>query len=269
MNKIERGIGVVVPSSNRTVERVTETILARFPELGACYARIPYWADNRKGGQRPDAYDLDALLTATELLSHAEVELICWNGTKGAALGFEPDRELLSTVTARTGIPAVSTALATLDILSRLDLTRIALVSPGTEEGLATIARGFAGAGIEVVGHHCFGVVDNFSCAAIPSATLAEHAEKLARTTPAQTVLIWNTNGRGLKAMVEVESKVDVPVFDSTSIGVWACLDALGIDTAPAADLGSLFRLPERGALRTEARQADQSRPQAARPRRA
>jgi maleate isomerase len=246
MIDIERGVGVLVPSSNRTVERVTETIFARFPELGACYARIPYWGDNRSGGQKADGYDFDALLTAAELLAHAKVELICWNGTKGAALGFEPDRQLFSAIADKTGIPGVSTALATLDILSRLDISRVAIVSPGTEEGLAVIERGFAGAGIELVGHHCFGVVDNFTCATISSETLGEQAERLARTTCAGAVLIWNTNGRGLRAMAQVEQKVDISVFDSTSIGVWACLDALGIDMAPAADLGSLFRLPKR-----------------------
>jgi maleate isomerase len=243
MSEIERGIGVIVPSSNRTVERVTEAILAHFPELGASYARIPYWGDNRSGGQKADGYDFEALMTAVELLAHAKVELICWNGTKGAALGFEPDRQLLSTIKEKIGIPAVTTALATLDILSRLKISRVALVSPGTEEGIAVIKKGFAGAGIEVVGHHCFGVLDNFACAALSSATLGEHAEILATTTPAEAVLIWNTNGRGLRAMAPVEQKLDIPVFDSTSIGVWACLDALGIDTSPAAELGSLFRL--------------------------
>jgi maleate isomerase len=246
MTGLERGIGIAVPSSNRTVERVTETILARFPEVGACYARIPLWGDGRSGGQRADAYDVDAVLAAAELLAHARIELFCWNGTKGAALGFDPDRQLLAILREKTGLPGVSTALATLDLLGRLGIRRVGLVSPGTEAALLGIARGFTGAGIEVVGHRCFDVVDNFACAAIPTATLADHAEDLARTTPAEAVLIWNTNARGLKAMAEVEARVDIPILDSTSIGVWACLDALGIDTGPAADLGRLFRVPGR-----------------------
>jgi maleate isomerase len=246
MNGLERGIGVVVPSSNRTVERVTETILAHFPGVAACYARIPLWGDGRTGGQRSDAYDIEAVVAAADLLAHARVELLCWNGTKGASLGFDPDRAFLADLHARTGIPGVSTALATLDLLERLGRSRIAIVSPGTEAAMQGISRGFASQGIEVVASRCLDVVDNFACAEIPAATLAMHARELAETTSAEVALIWNTNARGLAAMAEVEAAVDIPIFDSTAIGVWACLDAMQIDTAPAAALGSLFRVPVR-----------------------
>ena len=244
MQGLERGIGVLVPSSNRTVERVTEAILRHFPEVGACYARIPLWGDGRAGGQRSDAYDTGPILEAAELLAHAKVERLCWNGTKGAGLGFGADRELLAAAEERTGIAGVSTALATLDLLQRVGAQRIGIVSPGTEAAMARIRSGFEGAGVGVVATRCLDVVDNFACAAIPAETLADHARDLARMAGVEVVLIWNTNARGLAAMAPVEAETGVKVFDSTAIGVWACLDALGIDPRPAAAFGSLFLTP-------------------------
>jgi maleate isomerase len=246
MEGLERGIGVLVPSSNRTVERVTEAILGRVPGIAACYARIPLYGDGRSGGQRGDGYDVAPILEAADLLAHARVELICWNGTKGAGLGFAPDHELLQALGERTGIAGVSTALATLDLLARWGVRRIGLLSPGTEAAVDGIARGFATREIEVVARRAMGVTDNFACAALSPHLLAEEALALARSPAVEAVLIWNTNARGFGAMADVEAQVDVPVFDSCAIGVWACLDALGVVTDPLADLGRLFRTRRR-----------------------
>ncbi|MEO1019230.1 MAG: hypothetical protein AAFY56_16295 [Pseudomonadota bacterium] len=239
---LECGIGVIVPSSNRTVERVTETVLARFDGLAACYARIPLWGDARAGGQNPNAYDFPPILEATEQLAHAKVELLCWNGTKGASIGFDPDRELAAALTKSTGIKAVSTALATLDLFDLLNIHKVALIIPGRETLAELIAEQFGLRGIDIVAKGWLGVTDNFACAEVPPSELARMVREQVQASDAQAALIFNTNARGLTIMAPLEQELSIPVLDSTAIGVWACLRALDIDPRPAADLGQLFR---------------------------
>ena len=85
-------IGQLVPSSNRTVERTVEALLAGYPDWGACYARIPFHPDGT--GQPAQGYDLPPIQAAVELLRDAGVAAISWNGTKGCWDGFQVDRDL-------------------------------------------------------------------------------------------------------------------------------------------------------------------------------
>ncbi|MDB5373596.1 MAG: Asp/Glu/hydantoin racemase, partial [Belnapia sp.] len=125
-----RAIGQLVPSSNRTVERTVEALLAGFPDWGACYARIPFRPDGT--GQPAHGYDLPPIRAAVELLRDSGVEAISWNGTKGCWDGFQVDRDLAAELAPLAGCPVVSVSLDTLTILGRLGARRIGLVAPGT-----------------------------------------------------------------------------------------------------------------------------------------
>ena len=70
------------------------------------------------------------MLDASTLLSHALPDVICWNGTKGGALGFEVDLRLTADITAATGLPATTSALSILDALNLLEALRIVLITP-------------------------------------------------------------------------------------------------------------------------------------------
>lgn len=235
----ERAFGVIVPSSNRVVERTTEAVIARFPGLAACYARIPLWGAG--AGQPSDAYDVASLDEAIRMISHAQVELICWNGTKGAGLGFTPDRDFCAAIKERTGIPMVSTALATLDVLRLLRAERIALVSPIPLEALKNMARHFGRQGFAMSSLHAMGLTDNFAFSTVPPEEIAQAVRSVHAESRPDAILIFNTNVRGLSVMAPLEAELGVPVIDSTATGVWAALTAMGIDPTPAETLGSLF----------------------------
>ncbi len=59
----------------------------------------------------------------------------------------------------------------------------------------------------------------------------------------AGAVLIWSTNLPGLALVPALEAELGLPVPDSASIGVRACLDALGVDKRPMLRLGLMFEL--------------------------
>lgn len=86
---------------------------------------------------------MPAVLAAAEMLSHAEVEAICWNGTKGAIDGFQVDRDPCAAASERFGIPVTSVSPDAGDPEGRLDARRIALI-PGAGRALPFIGERFA-----------------------------------------------------------------------------------------------------------------------------
>jgi maleate isomerase len=228
----DRAIGTILPSSNRVVERATAAILAPFPDIDACFTRISYHGHGN--GQPADAYDLPSFLAAGDLLAHAGVGVVCWNGTRGAALGFTPDRELCDRLSQRTGLPAVTTALATLDLLKAMGPRGVAIVSQGTDAEGAVIVEQFRKHDIDIVAERHLGITDNFAAARTPPSRLAEHVADMVRTNDADAILIWSTNLPGHAIADALEESLGIPVLDSAAIGVRASLQVgFGVGVAP------------------------------------
>ena len=232
-------IGVIAPSSNRVVERVALDLLSLIQGVDVCFARIPYFGNGQ--GQPDGRYDEEPFLAAAETLAQARVDVICWNATRGAALGFDPDRALSARITQRTGLPVVTTALATLDVFRRFRIRRIALVTHGTPEQGAAFKTRFLEQGIETGAELHLGFDDNFAAARADPQQIVAFAKESAASGNIDAVLIWSTNLPGHAFAAELEEEIGRPVMDSAAIGVWAALHALNLDTRPAASRGRLF----------------------------
>jgi maleate isomerase len=235
-----RAIGVILPSSNRIVERVTRDILSLIPDIDACFARIPYFGDGE--GQPPGRYDEQPFLAAAELLTHARVDALCWNATRGAMLGFAPDRALSAHITQHTGLPVATTALAALDVFQSFRISRIALVTHGAAEQGEMVKQRFQEQGIETGAALHLGFTDNFAAALVEPERIVGFAKACATKGGVDAILIWSTNLPGHAFAAALEEEIGMPVLDSAAIGIWAALRALGVDTRPAASRGLLFR---------------------------
>ncbi len=229
-------IGTVLPSSNRMVERVLGTILPLFPEVDGCVGRIPYWGQGV--GQLADGYDLGSFREAARLLGHAGVGVVCWNGTRGAALGLAQDEALAAAMGEAAGCAGITTVMATVKVLERLGVRRVGMVAQGPMEAATAHAAGLS---VEVVGLRGLGIRDNAAASTVEPGAIAGLVREVA--AEAEAVLIWSTNLPGLPLVPGLEAELGVPVLASASIGVWACPDALGVDKRPAARLGRLFAL--------------------------
>lgn len=232
-----QAIGSIVPSSNRVVERTLAAVLGHFPALDSCVARIPY--DGAGLGQPADGYDAESYRHAAWQLGHAKVGVVCWNGTRGATLGRAAERALVARLAEAAGCPATTAFLATTTLLDRLDARRLAFVMPGDPGQAAQAAAGLGGAMVAARG---LGLTDNHAAAAAPPARIAALARELAAARP-EAILIWSTNLPGVGVMAPLEAELGIPVIDSAAAGVWGCLEAMGVPTAPAAPLGRIFRL--------------------------
>ncbi|WP_137176755.1 aspartate/glutamate racemase family protein [Roseomonas sp. AR75] len=230
-------IGTITPSSNRTVERTLAAILPLFPGVDSCVARITYYGPGI--GQPKDGYDAEPYRHAAWQLGHAAVGVVCWNGTRGAGLGLDADHALCATMADAAGCVATTASLGTMTLLDRFEARRIGFVTPGDSAYAEEAAAGF---GRVMAGARTLGLKDNLASAAVPPARIAEMTRELAAAERPDAILLWSTNLPGWEVMATLEAELGIPVIDSAAAGVWACLDALGIDMAPAAHLGRMFR---------------------------
>ena len=229
-------IGNIIPSSNRVAERTVAGIMTLFPLMDSCVSRITYYGAGI--GQPADGYAEEAYRLAAWQLGHAGVDVVCWNGSRGATLGLAADRALALTMARAAGCVATTTALAAMAVLEAFGARRIGMIVPGAA---ADAAPAVAGLGRELAGARGLGLVDNQASAAVPASRIMALARDIAAGHRPDAILIWSTNLPGLAAVAPLEAELGIPVLDAAAIGVWACLAAIGADLAPAARLGRLF----------------------------
>ncbi|KFC75948.1 hypothetical protein FG93_00088 [Bosea sp. LC85] len=217
-----RAIGLIVPSSNRVVERVAARLLAGTPEIDCCIARVPYGgivAAGPSGGYRLEPFD-----SAATLLEEAGVDTICWSATRGAALGFAVDRDLCRRIEDETGIPAVTTALATVERLSVTPCGRVGLITQGDEAESLHVAGQFRRGGVDILDHLWLGITNNLHAAHLAGDTLLREARTLAARSGLDTILVWSTNLSGYAARLAADPASDPAILDAAEIGINAAL---------------------------------------------
>jgi maleate isomerase len=233
----ERFIGVITPSGNTVVERVTMAILREFEGITPLFSRTPVFGES---DPYPDSYGVDDMLTAARLLAHAKPDVLLWNGSKGAKIGVQHDRDYVRRVQDETGLPATTSILALDDLLRSRGLMRVAIVSPYDAEYQQGLVEAYRAAGFEVVAERHRALKDNISFASIPADAIAGMVREAASHKP-DAVLTLCTNFPAATVIPAIEAETGIPMFDSVSIGVWHALRMAGIDTAPAGAWGRVF----------------------------
>jgi hypothetical protein len=150
-------LGMLTPSSNTVLEPVSARIVAALPQISLHASRFhvtQIGLDATAIGQFDDA----PILAAAELLAHAKVDVIAWNGTSASWLGLDRDRDLVARIEAATGIPASTCMLGFFDLFRALGVKRLGLVTPYTRDVQEKIAAVYAGEGVEVVSERHLGI---------------------------------------------------------------------------------------------------------------
>src|SRR5712691_11715665 len=104
-------LGMLTPSSNTVLEPVTASMVAALPEVSAHFSCFKVTEIALSEGALAQ-FDDSEILRAAELLAHAKVDVIGWNGTSSGWLGFEADIRLCERITSATGIAATTSMLA-------------------------------------------------------------------------------------------------------------------------------------------------------------
>jgi maleate isomerase len=237
-------LGMLTPSSNTVLEPVTSAMLAGMPEVSAHFSRFKVTEislSNRAHRQ----FDPAPILAAAHLLADARVQVIAWNGTSAAWLGFDTDERLCRSITAATGIPATTSMLALNEILAREGVSRLGLVTPYLDQIQAKIMENYAGLGLRCVAERHLNDPGNFSFSEIGLSTIAEMVRDVARAKP-QAIAIVCTNLRAAPLVEALERETGILILDSIAVAVWKSLRLAGVEPHGVHGWGRLFQTVDR-----------------------
>lgn len=233
-------LGMLTPSSNTVLEPVTTAIIAGLPEVSAHFGRFRV-TEIALSGSALAQFDDAPILAAAELLSHAKVDVIAWNGTSSGWLGFEADERLCRRITEATGIPATTSMLALNELLALMGVKRLGYVTPYTDDVQARIVANYAALGHGCAGERHLGLRDNFSFAEVEEETLRAMARAVAAERPEALAVIC-TNLRAAPLAEGLEAELGLPVLDTIATAVWGSLRLAGVDPRRVTGWGQLFR---------------------------
>jgi maleate isomerase len=234
-------LGMLTPSSNTTLEPVTAAMLASLPSVSVHFSRFRV-TEIALTGDALAQFDDRPILAAAELLAHAKVDVIAWNGTSSGWLGFDADRRLCERIEATTGIRASTSMLALNEILAATGVKRFGLVTPYIDAVQRRIVANYATLGITCDAERHLGIQDNFAFAAVPPATLTAMIRAVAAEKP-DAIGVICTNLPAAALVAELEAETGIPIYDTIATVVWKSLKLAGADPSGVTGWGRVFAI--------------------------
>jgi maleate cis-trans isomerase len=236
-----RRLGVIVPASNTNAE--PDCLLLAPAGLTLHVTRsggydveaIPDSAEMRRFARQ-------ALDQQLQLLVDARVELIAYACTSATLSdGPEFDAAFCAEITAKSGLPAVTTAGALVEATRDLGATRVAFTSPYVAKLAQESVEFLQKCGIDVVNQLGF----ERELSSLEQNRLSPqdaYRMGLAADHPqAELLVISCTDYRALEAVPALEQALGKPVVTSNSALMYVCLKRLGIEMRDVEAGGYLF----------------------------
>jgi maleate isomerase len=233
-------IGMLTPSSNTALEPATYGLLAAMPEMTAHFSRFTV-TEIALSASALGQFQQGPILGAAELLAHAKVDVICWNGTSATWLGFDSDKALTQSITESTGIPASTAVLALNTLLRRMGAQRIGLVTPYVDDVQTKIMANYEASGWSCVAERHAGRRDNFSFAEIPAAEIEAMILEVGAARP-DAIGVICTNMDATRLVPQIEARLGIPVLDSIACTLWGAIETLQLDKTALQQAGMMFR---------------------------
>jgi len=227
-------LGVIIPSSNTTVEHEFTTALYG-SNVSLHTARI-HLNDVTIEGLEAMELETEA---AAKLLKDADVDLAvfaCTSGSLFKGLGY--DAFVAKQVSDAAGCPAITTSGAVISALKKLKARRISLATPYIAEVNMWEIDFLEKNGFEVVKTQALGITENLKTGRL-SLDDATALALSANSSLADVVFVSCTNFRTFQAIPLLETQLKKPVISSNSATLWAALNAM--ETKIQANLGKLF----------------------------
>jgi maleate isomerase len=234
-------LGMLTPSSNTTLEPITAAMLTALPQVSAHFSRFRV-TEIALTSDALAQFDDRPILAAAELLAHAKVDAIAWNGTSSGWLGFDADHRLCERIGAATGIRTTTSMLALNEVLAATGVKRFGLVTPYIDTVQHRIIANYATLGITCNAERHLGIQDNFAFAEVSPTTLTEMIHAVAATKP-DAIGIICTNLCAAPLVAALEAVTEIPIYDTIATAVWKSLRLAGADPAGVTGWGRLFTL--------------------------
>ncbi|MEW9669430.1 aspartate/glutamate racemase family protein [Ammoniphilus sp. 3BR4] len=240
--KEPKKIGMLTPSSNTILEPVCSRMLHDVPEVTCHYGRF----EVTKISLEQDAlaqFNFEPMLHAAELLAHAEVDVIAWNGTSGGWLGFDVDQELCAAITRRTGIPATTSMLAQMEAFKAHNIQSLHLVTPYIPEINQLITEQYKKhGGIETIKMEGCAQTVNRSFSQVDQSRI-ENMIQAVSASPADALSVVCTNFPAVNRVEYYEDTYGLTMYDTINVLIWQCLKMVDVDPQKVKGWGRLFQI--------------------------
>lgn len=233
-------LGMLTPSSNTVLEPVSAAMLSGTPDVTVHFSRFKV-TEIALSDQANSQFNLYEIMRAAELLAHAKVDTIVWNGTSGSWLGFNHDEALCERIKATTGIIASTSSLAFREIFQRTNARSVGLVTPYLDDVQTKIMNNYAASGFACSAERHLRLQDNYSFGTVSEDTIADMVRDVTQKG-CDAVAIVCTNMRGAGIADRLERELGVPIYDSIAATVWKSLLLVGEDPRKLASWGQMFR---------------------------
>jgi maleate isomerase len=232
-------LGMLTPSSNTTLEPVTTAMVAGLDEVSVHFSRFRV-TEIALSDDALAQFDDSAILAAAELLAHAKVDVIAWNGTSAGWLGFEADERLCRRIETATGIRAGTSMLALNEILAATGVKRLGLVTPYIAPIQGRLIANYEQLGFACLAEPGLGIQDNFAFSEVPDGTLIGMVRAVAAHKP-DAIGVICTNLRAAPLVAALEQELGIPIYDTIATAVWKSLKLARIDPGRVSGWGQLF----------------------------
>lgn len=231
-------IGMIVPSSNVTMETEVPALLDARPEhFGESFtfhsSRMRMQSVTQEELERMDAQSEDC----AALLSDARCDVLgyaCLIGIMAQGPGYHKDSEArLHEITQENNGPApvVTSAGALVRALDHLEANRVALIAPYVEELTQTVIEYLEGSGTEVIDYRTLECPDNLEVAQLDQRNLITIGDELDLDDADALVLSSCVQMPSLSSIQSAEDRFGLPVLSAATATTWDILRALRLST--------------------------------------
>jgi maleate cis-trans isomerase len=230
-----RHFGVLIPSTNTTVEIEYNRLLPA--DYQAHVGRL------KSSGGTPFAPSIDAEVDyQAKLLGTAKVEVVGLAQTSASLFADDYDESVLRRMSAGAGAPAVTSAQAIGQAVRALGASRIALVSPYSQEVIERAGRYYETKfGLEVLGLHSFGATDAYMIGKLGPDTARDAFRRIDRAE-IEVLVVPGGNFPTMGYVAEWEREFGKPVITSNQAALWAMFGVMKIE-AKLTGLGRLLEV--------------------------
>ena len=233
-------LGMLTPSSNTILEPISQAMVADLPEVSVYFSRFKV-TEIALSASALAQFDDSEILRAAELLAHAKVDVIGWNGTSSGWLGFEADVRLCERITSATGIAATTSMLALNEVLASTQVKQLGFVTPYLDDVQNRILANYGALGIACRGERHLGLQDNFLFSEVTRQQIIDMTRMVAREAP-QAITVICTNLNAARLVDDLEQEVGIPIYDTIATVIWKSLVLAGVDPSRVTGWGTLFR---------------------------
>jgi len=221
-----RHFGVLIPSTNRTVEIECRLVPATYQ---AHVGRL-----KSSGGSFSPSRDED-IDYQSQLLGTAKVELVILAQTSASLFAEDYDEVVTKRMSAGAGVPALTSAQGIGRAVRALGARRIAVVSPYSGEVNARAARYFKDKhGLETVALEGFGATDAYAIGQLGPQHAREAFARIDRPE-IEVFVVPGGNFPTMSSIASWEREFGKPVVTTNQASLWAMLRAFdGADRLPA-----------------------------------